>query len=510
MKKTLSLILALALIATMAVFSTASAAPDKESVIVGCAAEPDCFFPGHTKLNTNMDEVPILHNVYESLIKLGPNNEREPLLATEWSVSDDGKVYTVKLREGVKFSNGNDFNAEDAAFALNLYGPSPAGAAQLGNYDYTEALDEYTIAIHLTDPYAPFLNALAGRYALMFDKETFEEVGEDAYNDHPIGTGPYLFTERVSGDHVQLDYNPNYWGGEPSIKHVTWRVLTDTNTQMVALESGEIDVLTRANIAALQNLMSDQVIWQAKDASSIENLTFNCAIAPTNDINFRKAVQYAINKTDVNIGVFNGAATEGDIPIAPGFSGRPDAGQYEVIEYNPEKAKEFLAASNYNGEPFVIATVSGSSDEVSAQIIQGQLIEIGINCQVNAMDGSTYNDATTSGTFNATNRFGGVSVLDADGMYYTWNKANATKNGTYFDAMRFSDELDQLMIDGRKGTDEAERKEIYAKACNIITENAWAVTIFYDVNAVAYNKDLTGVVARSLNGLYFFNDWNWN
>ncbi|MBR3742829.1 MAG: hypothetical protein IKN04_20635, partial [Clostridia bacterium] len=199
-----------------------------------------------------------------------------------------------------------------------------------------------------------------------------------------------------------------------------------------------------------------------------------------------------------------------DIPIAPGSSGRPDAGQYEVIEYNPEKAKEFLAASNYNGEPFVIATVSGSSDEVSAQIIQGQLIEIGINCQVNAMDGSTYNDATTSGTFNATNRFGGVSVLDADGMYYTWNKANATKNGTYFDAMRFSDELDQLMIDGRKGTDEAERKEIYAKACNIITENAWAVTIFYDVNAVAYNKDLTGVVARSLNGLYFFNDWNWN
>ena len=175
MKKTLSLILALALIATMAVFSTASAAPDKESVIVGCAAEPDCFFPGHTKLNTNMDEVPILHNVYESLIKLGPNNEREPLLATEWSVSDDGKVYTVKLREGVKFSNGNDFNAEDAAFALNLYGPSPNGAAQLGNYDYTEAVDEYTIAIHLTDPYAPFLNALAGRYALMLIRKPMKK-----------------------------------------------------------------------------------------------------------------------------------------------------------------------------------------------------------------------------------------------------------------------------------------------------------------------------------------------
>ena len=209
--KKLSTLLALALTVSLLLNGIAFAA-DKDTVIVGCAAEPDCFFSGHTTLNTNMDEVPILHNVYESLIKLGPNNERESLLATEWSVSEDGKTYTVKLREGVKFSNGNDFNAEDAALALNLYGPSPNGTAQLGNYDHTEVVDEYTIAIHLTDPYAPFLNALAGRYALMFDKETFEEIGEDAYNDHPIGTGPYLFTERVTGDHVQLDYNPNYWG----------------------------------------------------------------------------------------------------------------------------------------------------------------------------------------------------------------------------------------------------------------------------------------------------------
>ena len=143
MKKLVALILALTMVASMAILTSASAASDKESVVVGCAAEPDCFFPGHSKLNTNMDEVPILHNVYESLIKLGPNNEREPLLATEWTVSEDGTVYTLKLREGVKFSNGNDFNAEDAAYALNLYGPSPNGAAQLGNYDYTEALDEY-------------------------------------------------------------------------------------------------------------------------------------------------------------------------------------------------------------------------------------------------------------------------------------------------------------------------------------------------------------------------------
>ena len=451
MKRTLSLILVLAMIASLAIFTPASAASAKDSVVVGCAAEPDCFFPGHSKLSTNMDEVPILHNVYESLIKLGPNNEREPLLATEWSVSEDGKVYTVKLREGVKFSNGNDFNAEDAAFALNLYGPSPNGAAQLGNYDYTEALDEYTIAIHLTDPYAPFLNALAGRYALMFDKETYEEVGEDGLNEHPIGTGPYLFTERVSGNYVKLDYNPNYWGGEPAIKHVTWRVLTDTNTQMIALESGEIDVLTRANIAALQNLMSDQVIWQAKDASSIENLVFNCAVAPTNDINFRKAVQYAINKADINIGVFNGAATEGDIPIAPGFSGRPDAGTYEVIEYNPEKAKEYLAASNYNGEPFEINLTYLADTEAQAGrgviAAYDQLTKFGLKCNLSSESSATWDTNAAIGSYDIAGYWptGGITRdlysqingWDADlivplgergsGQGSRWNNAEATE-----------------------------------------------------------------------------------
>lgn len=482
----------------------------KDSVTVACAAEPDVFFSWYSKSNSNMDEVPILHNIYETPIKLGPNNEHEPLLATEWSVSDDGLTYTLKLRDDVYFHNGDKMTAEDVEFTLDGAGHTSAGAAQLANYDDCEVIDENTVAIHLTDPYGPFLNALAGRFALIMDKSYYEEVGEDGYNENPIGTGPYKFAERVSGDHITLEAFDKYWQGEPEIKKVTFAVLSDTNTQMISLENGDIDVLINANVSALSKLTTDKVKWATQDASSIDNLKFNCNKGPAQDINFRKAVLYGINKEDVNIGVYEGKATVADIPIATGFSGRPDAGTYETIEYNPDTAKEYLAKSNYNGEEFKIVCVSGTKDESAAQIIQGQLIELGINCVVNAVDSASYfATVEQSGDFDANLRFAGVSVLDADGLFYQYNSSILLAKGKY-DAGIWNKDLDAKLQEARVEVDNDKRKALYAEVCNMILDNAYGTALYYDLNACAYNANLKGVVPRSLTGLYFFNDWSWN
>ena len=489
---------------------TTTSGEKKDSVTVACAAEPDTFISWYSKASTSMDEVPILHNVYESLIKLGPDNSHEPLLATDWKVSDDGCTYTLTIRDDVYFHNGDKMTVEDVEFSLDGAGHTSAGSAQLANYDDCEIIDDHTVAIHLTSPYGPFLNALAGRFALIMDKSYYEEVGEDAYNEKPIGTGPYTFEERVSGDHITLKAFDKYWGGEPQIKTVTFQVLTDTNTQMISLENGDIDVLINANLSALSKLTTDKVKWETKDASSIDHFKFNCNKGPSKDINFRKAVLSGINKEEVNIGVYEGKATVADIPIATGFSGRPDEGTYEVIEYDPEKAKEYLAQSAYNGEEFKILTVSGTKDESAAQIIQGQLIELGINCTVNAVDSASY-FATfeQSGDYDASIRFGGVSVLDADGLFYQYNSSYLLSNGKY-DAGTWSAELDDKLQSARVEVDAEKRKQLYAEACDLITENAYGTAIYYDVNACAYNANLNGVVPRSLTGLYFFNDWSWN
>lgn len=490
--------------------TTAAAAGEagKDSVTVACAAEPDCFFPFHSTLGTNMDEVPILHNVYETPIKLGPDNSHEPLLAEKWEISDDGCTYTLYLRDDVYFHNGDKMTAEDVAFTLNSAGHTAAGAAQLANYDNTEIIDDTTVAIHLTDPYGPFLNALCGRFALIVDKSLYEEIGEDAYNEAPVGTGPYKFDSRVSGDRITLESNEEYWGGAPSIKNVTFMVMSDTNTQMISLENGDIDVLINASIGSLTKLQTEKVKWETKDASSIDNLGINCSKGPGSDINFRRALQCGINKEELNIGVYEGYATLGDIQICPSFSGRPDQGTYKVIEYDADKAKEYLAASNYNGEEFKIITVAGTKDESAAQIIQGQLIELGINCTVSAVDAASYNAMADDGDYGGKLRFGGVSVLDADGLFYQYYTEQLLQPGKY-DSGVCSKELDELLLNGRVEVDPEKRKEFYAKACDIITDNAYGVCLYYDVNACAYNASLKGVVPRALTGLYFFNDWSW-
>lgn len=489
-----------------------SAGPVKDSVTIAAAAEPDCFFPFHTTLTTNMDEVPILHNIYETPIKLMPDGSLEPLLAESWDVSEDGLNYTLHLRSDVKFSDGNPMTAEDVAFTLNGAAATTGGQSQLINFDIAEAADDHTVVVHLTAPYAPFINALACRFALVVEKALFEELGEDGYNEAPVGTGPYAFVERVAGDKIILMANENYWGGVPAIKNVTYKVMSDANTQMLALENGEIDVLLNANITPLTRLPEDSNIsWLSTEASSITALGFNCAKGPATDINFRKALQCAINKEEVNIGAYEGMASIGDIFMTSAFSGRPDDEDIAKVEYDLEKAQEYLDASDYSGEEFMIVAVSGTKDEAAAQIIQGQLIQLGINCTVNAIDAASYMALVYQGdgSWGGAIRAGGVSLVDADGLYMLFHTNPAMMAAGYYDAGCNTPELDALLDAGRIELVPENRKDIYADAVNYITENAYQIVLYYNQSVVAFDKNIQGVVPSVLTGLYFINDWNW-
>jgi peptide/nickel transport system substrate-binding protein len=478
--------------------------------VVAAAAEPDSFFPFDPDNGTNMDEVPIIHAVYETPVKMMPDGSKEPLLATEWSVSEDGKDYTFKFRDDVYFHNGKKMTAEDVAFSLNGAAATPAGRVQLANYLETEAIDQNTVVVHLSAPFAPFLNAIAGRYALIVDKDYFAEVGIPGYQAAPIGTGPYKFVERVSGDHITLAANENYWNGVPPIKTITYKFMTDGNTQMLALENGEVDVLLNANITQVVQLPKDgNVKWEAVEASSIQSMMINAGKGPGADKNFRKALQSGINKDELILGVMEGMAEPTDLFMARSFSGRPDDGTYKTVPYDLEKAKEYLKASSYRGEEFLIITPSGGKDEQVAQIVQGQLIELGINCILAAVDAVSYQQILVYGTgeYGGSIRASGVSLVDADGLTMTYHTDTLQGQTNRYNAGWFSDEMDELLTLGRVTTDPEERKAIYAKASDIITEEAYQVMFYCNLSVAAYNKDIKGVAPRMLTGLYFFNDW---
>jgi peptide/nickel transport system substrate-binding protein len=459
-----------------------------------------------------MDEAPILHNVYETPIKLMPDGSHEPLLATEWAVSADGRDYTLRLRDNVRFHNGKNMTAEDVAFSLNGAAKTVGGRTLLINYDTAEVIDEKTVVVHLTSPYAAFLNSLSSRFALVVDKDYFDQVGIPGYHAAPVGTGPYRFVERVSGNHISLKANEDYWGGVPPIKNITYRVMTDANTQMLALENGEVDVLLNGNISQLVRLPENSPVkWASTEAAQIQSVNINCAKGPGVNKDFRKALQYGINKKDIIAGVMEGKADPTDIYMAKSFSGRPDDGTFRTVSYDPEKAKEYLKSSGYKGEVFLLATPSGGKDEQVAQIIQGQLIELGINCALNALDAVSFMNFTTYGTgdYGASIRAGGVSILDADGLWTLFN-GSMKLIGTFDTGwILASPKMAELTEAGRSENDPEKRKMIYAEVCDINTEEVYIIPIYCGLSIVAYNQGIQGVVPRALTGLYYFNDWHY-
>ena len=499
-------LLSLITLAVAVVLLAAGVAAGRDTVVVAAAAEPNLLFPF---MATNMDHVPILHNIYETPIRLSASGEHMPLLATSWEISEDGLHYTLHLRDDVFFHNGDKMTAEDVAWTFNTIGPTSTGAQLLGNYGSAEATGDYTVVITLTAPNAAFLNGLAGRFSLIVNKSLYEEIGEEGYNQHPIGTGPYKFVDRVSGDRVTLVANDDYWGEAPAIRNVIFRVMSDANTQIIALESGDIDVLIRANVGMLTRMTSPNVTYSVTDAASIGALQLNLNNGITSNYLFRQALQYGINREEINLGVFEGQATTGYIPIAPNFTAVPDPGTYKVIEYDSERAKELLAESGYNGEEFRLITVSGTTNEVASQIIQGQLIELGVNCQVAAMDSASYFAVNEgSGEFNGALRASGVSLVDADGLFFMHHSYHVTAPPR-IDRGNHTPELDALIEAGRVETDLAVRKRIYTEAVDIITDQVLAIPLYYEVNAVAFTTAINGVEPHALFGLYYFNDWSW-
>ncbi len=505
-------LIALLLVVLMMLGSIPAQAEAKTSVVVGAAAEPNAFFVCHSTKGTNMDEVPIIHNIYDSLIKRNVDGTYEGLLATEWSVSEDGLAYTMKIRQGVKFSDGSDMTVDDVVYSMNYTASTRGGQTQLTNYDRCEKVDDETVVIYLTSPFGGFINALCNRYALIYSKAYFEKVGEDGYDAAPIGTGPYKFVEYVSGDHVTLTANEYYWGEQPAIKDITFRVMSDVNTQMIALENSEIDVLLNANITPLMQLdPNGKVTYKTSSAATFSNLQFNMkATQPTADLNLRLAIAHAINKEEVNIGTNEGLAEIGDIQMPFFFNARPVPGTYRAIEFDLKKAKEYLAKSNYKGEEVKILCVAGTKAEMACQIVQGQLISLGINATMAAVDAPTYDDyMKNSGEFGLNMRASSSSLMDCDAYFFTYDKDNL--NTTYDRGLgeELDSKLTELVRAGRAEPNNDKRTEIYTEVANLVTDNGLATCLYYDLNVVAFNKDLKGVEPGALVGMYYFSDWAW-
>lgn len=474
----------------------------KDSVTLVVAGNPYRFYALSPK-GCGGDDNLVLSNVYDCLLCLEADGSLSPALAESYEVSSDGITYTFKLRKGVKFQNGTEMTAEDVKFTLDKGASGPLGPALFINYDRTEIIDSYTVKVYLTSPFAAFPYGIASRLGGICSKSYWEQVGDEGYMEKPIGTGAYRFVEYVNGDHVSLSAFEDHWRGAPKIKNVTIALVADVNTQILGLQSGDYDVMRDPSIEMCTRFdKMKNINTSIGDSTARITVTLNAWSGIGTDINFRKAVQAAINKDDINKAVNNGAATILKVDICPMYGGYPD--HIKGIEFDVEAAKAYLKKSSYNKENYSVTCQAGTTYEMVAKIIQAQLMEIGINCTVEAVDNMTFEEKGKKRNFDCRIVNEASSLIDADSI------------ATQFTPSRFDEvvwyprasEIYKMAQQGRSLQKDA-RKQLYGQIAQILLDEAYTVPLYNGINTVAYNSALSGVQAHCL-GYYNFRFWSWN
>ena len=296
-------------------------------LIVGQIAEPKSLDPAAV---TAVNDFRILMNVYDGLTRYKDGTlEPEPSLAESWTISDDGKTYTFKLRDGVKFHDGSDFNAEAVKFNFDRMlkddhpyhdtGPFPLSFFFSAVEEVT-VKDPLTVEFKLKAPYAPFLSNLAYPTGLIVSPAAVKEFGKD-FGRHPSGTGAFKFAEWDANSKVVITRNQDYWDGAPPLEAVIYRPITDANTRIAEMLSGGLDIMVEVppdNLAQFKDDPSYKVLEQA--GPHVWFLILNLKEGPFANKAIRQAANYAINKTALVDNILQGTAEVAAGPTPPAFA----------------------------------------------------------------------------------------------------------------------------------------------------------------------------------------------
>ncbi|MGN0734963.1 MAG: ABC transporter substrate-binding protein, partial [Anaerovoracaceae bacterium] len=497
-KKVLVLLLVLALLFTTACGGGKDSDQAKDSITIGIASDATALDP--LRINDTLT-MSILSNVYEPLVRMTPDSQIVPALATEWEISEDGLEYLFTIRTDATFHNGDPITVDDVKYSLEEAVKSPYTGPYMNFIDHVEIVDEQTVKVVLQYAYAPFL-ALCTTYSQVV-KEDFYADGGEAQSKEPIGSGPYKFVSWAQGDKITFEAYEDYYGGAPAIKNLTYKVIGNSTTAAIALETGDIDVslnVGSADIAALEE--KDGITLLQKPSSAFFFVGMNTKVDKLSDVRVRQAIAKAINKEDLIVGALDGYGVATNTFIAEGLPGY-DA-DFNPLPYDIEGAKQLLAEAGYPDGLDLTITIP-ESRSAHAQMVKADLAKIGINLEIGILETGAFWDALENGDYEIMIMGWSYVVMDPDvGYYALYKKDDAAGNYTGFG----NAEIDGLLEAGRIATDDAERAKIYAELEEKVMTQAPYVPLYWRVDAVAFNSDLTGIEIPPC-GFYYVYDYAW-
>jgi peptide/nickel transport system substrate-binding protein len=347
----------------------------------------------------------VSNNIFEGLTRedttdtTGPT-EIQPALATDWSVSEDGTTWTFDLRDGVTFHDGSDWNAEaldknvrrisDPSY--EFYDESSAAKLKqwFGTLTSGTVVDDDTYQFAFSKPFLGFPRILAQSMATLTigNPAVWEQYGNDGFADHPEGTGPYSFVSRTVGDRIELEKNDEYWGDEPYVDTITFRIIPNNQTRLASLLSGELDLISYVQPEDVETLEAQGFQVPEGTGSSLLYISYNFTNPAFEDVRVRQALIHGLDRQKLADELYNGYAE-------PQYSFQPpgnEAYDPEVrdFEYDPEKAIALLEEAGYGEGDLAFTIVVDVANQNTAEWLQSQYKEIGVDVEIVSLDRTSY------------------------------------------------------------------------------------------------------------------------
>lgn len=461
---------------------------------------------------TDGESIRVTHNIYETLLEYDHNLELQPKLATEYSSSEDGLTWTFQLREGVKFHDGTDFNADAVVFNFERW-MDPENPYHEGDFPYypflyggfkgdenhliesVTATGEHELEIVLKRKTAPFLSYLAISMFGIASPAAIEQYGA-GIGENPVGTGPFKFEEWNRNNTITLSKNEDYWmEGKPYLDQVIYQVIPENSARLNALQTGEIDILDGMNASDTTIVEDTEGIELIKRPSfNIGYMAFNMEKEPFDDPLVRKAINMAIDKEEIVDAFYNGLADPATSPLPPSLWSHDES--LEKYDYNVEEAKKLLAEAGLeDGFTTELHTMSNPRPYLPepmkiAEAIQSDLAEIGITAEIVSSEWATYLEDTKNGKHSMA-MYGWTGVMaDPDNFLYpNLSKTNAEVPAQNI-AFYKSDEFTSLITEARETIDQDKRTELYQEAQQLFQEDAPWVMLAYTTPPLAQSDNV--------------------
>lgn len=448
--------------------------------------------------------------LYDTLVSITADGY-EGCLAESWDISEDGRTYTFHIRPNVLFSDGEkcDANAILANFNAILENRERHTWLEMMNLLVgVSAPDENTFVIEMSEPYYPMLTELGciRPFAMISPSCMINGSTKDGVNGH-IGTGPYVLTDFVTDEYAVFERNENYWGKAPDIRKITVKVIPDNQTRIMALESGEIDLIFGKNMidadAISQYLDSDKFTVGLSDPTSTRHIVMNTTREILGDPAVRKALQHATDRQTISDGIFYGLEQPADTLYATTVP-YCNVG-LKPYEYSTETAAQILDEAGWvlgsdkmrakDGRQLALDLLYNSdsvTEKTIAEYLQSEYLKLGISMTIHGEEEQSYRDNMKAGNFD-------MVFNICWGMPYDPQSSLAAMRapvyGDYAAQQGLADkaEIDEAITKILTSTDEAERQELYKSVLTNLHEDAMYLPLTYECNKALYTSALHGV-----------------